>query len=64
MGPKLKGVHNKSFPFSEDELNACRALMVIGILVMAKVMLVDVGGICCDKKVVVPMLVMQIIAGN
>ena len=38
--------------------------MVIGILVMAKVMLVDVGGICCDKKVVVPMLVMQIIAGK
>jgi len=46
----------------KDMLNAVRALVVLGILLIAITMLIDILGACCQKNLSVAMLILQIIA--
>ena len=52
----------KLYSDGENELNATRALMVLGILLIAITMFIDMIGICCRKNLAVAMLILQIIA--
>lgn len=45
-----------------DQLNATKALMVIGIIVIGITNLLNIIGTCCAKNFTVPLIVLEIIA--
>jgi len=52
----------KLYGENEDELNAVKALMIIGILVIGITNIVNVIGTCVGKNFAVPLIVLEVIA--
>ena len=48
----------------ENELNAVKALMVIGIVVIGITNLVNVIGTCLGKNFAVPLIILEVIASK